>query len=115
MANGSSRQTPAAIRSGRVEVMPSSTRIKVYFIENVETGRIKVGFTTGSVNVRMGQLQIGSDCELRLLGVVTADEVKGTTESQLHMKFAKWHHRGEWFTRIILPFVRELLHEERAG
>lgn len=89
--------------------MASSTRIKVYFVENIETGRIKVGFTTGSVNVRVSQLQIGSDCELRLLGAVIADETRGTTEHQLHLKFAKWHYRGEWFTRAILPLIQDLL------
>ncbi len=86
-----------------------TTRIKVYFIENTETGRIKVGFTTGSVNARVEALQIGSDCLLRLLGSVVADQDAGTTELQLHRLFSQWHHRGEWFTSEILPRVREIL------
>jgi hypothetical protein len=89
--------------------MEASTQTKVYFIENVETGRIKVGFTTRSVAKRMASLQTGSDCELRLLGVVVACELKGTTELQLHRKFAKWMHRGEWFTSEIRPLVLEIL------
>jgi len=88
------------------ESVPS---IKVYFVENVETGRIKVGFTTRSVAKRVARLQTGSDCELRLLGVVGACQVRGTTELQLHRKFAKWRHRGEWFTREILPLIWEIL------
>ena len=94
--------------------MSSSTRTKVYFVQNVETRRIKVGFTASSVNQRVVQLQTGSDSELRLLGVVTADETMGTTEGQLHLEFAEWHHRGEWSTEVILPRVQQLLREEAA-
>lgn len=92
--------------------MSSSTRSKIYFVENVETGRIKVGLTTSSVNARVAKLQTGSDCELRLLGVVTADESMGTTEIQLHRRFAQWRYRGEWFTRDILPLVQALLRDD---
>ena len=89
--------------------MTSPSKTKVYFIENTETGRIKVGFTTASVNMRMTQLQVGSDSELRLLGVITADSSKGTTEKQLHQTLASWHYRGEWFTRKALPCVVEII------
>ena len=95
--------------------MPSSTRTKVYFIQNVETRRIKVGFTTSSVNLRVAQLQTGSDSELRLLGVVTADASRGTTESQLHLAFAEWQYRGEWFTPEILPMVLAILRTPKAA
>jgi hypothetical protein len=94
--------------------MSSSTHTRVYFVENIETGRIKVGFTTSSVNKRVAQLQTGSDCELRLLGVVLSEEDHGTTERQLHLRFAEWHHRGEWFSPQILPLVRELLRLAQA-
>jgi len=94
--------------------MSSSTRTKIYFVENIETKRIKIGFTVSSVAQRMTQLQTGSDSELRLLGVITADEEKGTTERQLHSKFSEWHHRGEWFTGEILVRVREMLREEES-
>jgi hypothetical protein len=101
--------------SGRVEeVMEGSTRVKVYFVENTETGRIKIGFTAGAVSMRVAQLQTGSDSLLRLLGVVEADDALGTAERQLHLKFAKWHYRGEWFTRAALPLVRDVLHEAKG-
>ena len=87
--------------------MPSSTRTKIYFIENTETRRIKVGFTTSSVTLRLAQLQTGSDSELRLLGVVVSTD--GLTESRLHLRFAEWHYRGEWFTPEVLPMVLEIL------
>ena len=94
--------------------MASSTRTKVYFIENVETGRIKIGFTTGSVNSRVSTLQTGSDCQLRLLGSVVASFDYGTTEAQLHRRLGKWRHRGEWFTREVLSDVVALLQESVA-
>jgi hypothetical protein len=94
--------------------MLSSTRTKVYFIQNIETRRIKVGFTTSSVNARVAQLQTGSDSELRLLGVVTADASRGTTEGQLHLAFAEWQYRGEWFTEEVFPRVRQILREENS-
>jgi len=90
--------------------MPSSTRTKIYFIENTETRRIKVGFTTSSVTLRLAQLQTGSDSELRLLGVVVSTD--GLTESRLHLRFAEWHYRGEWFTPEVLPMVLEILRGE---
>jgi hypothetical protein len=89
--------------------------LKVYFVENVETGRIKVGFTTGPVSARVATLQTGSDCDLRLLGAVIADVSIGTTERQLHRKLGQWRHRGEWFTRDILPVVRQLLQESLSS
>jgi hypothetical protein len=84
-------------------------KIKVYFIENTETGRIKVGFTTSSVNARMTQLQTGSDSKLRLLGVITSDKKRGTTEKQLHLLLTEWHYRGEWFTKDALPQVIKII------
>lgn len=92
--------------------MSSSTELKVYFVENTETGRIKVGFTTGSVTNRLRALQTGSDCALRLLGVIAALQENGTTERQLHLSFSKHRHRGEWFTSEIFPEVIRLLREE---
>lgn len=93
--------------------MQTST-LRVYFIENVETGRIKIGFTTGPVAARIAALQTGSDCDLRLLGSVICDESAGTTERQLHRRFSQWRHRGEWFTRDVMPFVKQLL-QRRSG
>ena len=82
---------------------------QVYFIENVETGRIKVGFTDGSVAARLRALQTGSDARLRLLGVLESNELRGTTERQLHRRFRGYHYRGEWFSKEIYLLVRELL------
>lgn len=94
--------------------MQTST-LKVYFIENAETGRIKIGFTTGAVSARVSALQTGSDCDLRLIGAIAADELLGTTERLLHRRLSQWRHRGEWFTREVLPFVQKLLQEAQSS
>lgn len=82
---------------------------QVYFIENVETKRIKVGFTDGCVAARLRTLQTGSDAKLRLLGVLESSGQNGTTEQQLHRRFRLHHYRGEWFNKEVYTLVRELL------
>jgi len=85
---------------------------QVYFVENVETGRIKVGFTDGSVTQRVASLQTGSDAQLRLLGVIPALSGEGTTELQLHRRLRRFHYRGEWFGRDAYTMIRELLEKD---
>jgi hypothetical protein len=82
---------------------------QIYFVENAETKRIKVGFTDGPVAKRLRALQTGSDAPLRLLGIVPAFEHLGTTEMQLHRKLRRFHHRGEWFNKEALTMIREIL------
>jgi Meiotically Up-regulated Gene 113 (MUG113) protein len=82
---------------------------QVYFVENVETRRIKVGFTDGSVTHRVAALQTGSDAKLRLLGVIPALEGAGTTELQLHRRLRRFHYRGEWFRPEVFTVIRELI------
>lgn len=85
---------------------------KIYFIENTETGRIKIGFTDGPVAKRLRALQTGSDATLRLLGTVPAQEHLGTTEIQLHRRLRRFHYRGEWFDKGALTSVREILEKD---
>lgn len=82
---------------------------QVYFIENVETRRIKVGFTEGSPTKRLAALQTGSDAQLRLLGVVPSAADKGTTELQLHRRLRRFHYRGEWFNKDAYNMIREII------
>jgi hypothetical protein len=66
----------------------------VYLIGHARA--VKIGFTEKHPRFgRLGQLQTGSDMELRLLGLVlgTLDD-----ESRLHGMFAKHRLAGEWFT-----------------
>lgn len=105
------QQAPHVLQSNKLVgvLMPSSTGPKVYFVENLETGRIKIGFTTGSVSKRLASLRTATDCELRLLGVTASDARYGTTERQIHLRLSKSRYRGEWFERDVLPVVQEIL------
>lgn len=66
----------------------------IYYIACTDSGRLKIGFTTGSVKKRLAQLQTGSSSELRIIA-----ERPGTIddEAALHASFAKNWLRGEWF------------------
>jgi hypothetical protein len=65
----------------------------VYFIKNLTTNSIKIGYT-GNIEHRLSCLQTGNDCELKVIKTI-----KGNlqTETQLHNKFAEYHIRGEWY------------------
>lgn len=65
----------------------------IYFIENIETKHIKIGFTT-NVKERLGQLQTSSPHELRVLSICEGDD---KYEKELHGKFNEFRVRGEWF------------------
>ena len=66
----------------------------IYFVEAVGTGLVKIGFTNRWVSQRLRELQTTSPHYLRLL-----HSIDGTAgdERNLHVRFAKCHHRGEWF------------------
>jgi len=64
---------------------------KVYFIQSVTTGYIKIGRTIGNKD-RLKTLQIGNHDELRLLGTTLQ-----FSEHALHKAFAPLRIRGEWF------------------
>ncbi len=65
----------------------------IYFIENLETKHIKIGFTTDIKN-RLSNLQTSSPYELKVLAVCEGND---KTEKELHIKFNDYHTRGEWF------------------
>lgn len=78
---------------------------KVYFIENAETRRIKIG-TAANPEKRLADLQVGNDCELRLIGFVAGGLA---TESELHRRFAGLRVRGEWFSPSVRVDVDKIL------
>jgi hypothetical protein len=65
----------------------------VYFIKNLETQNIKIGFTK-DLEARLSCLQVGNDCELKVIHTIEGEEV---LEKEYHQKFADYHVRGEWF------------------
>jgi len=73
-----------------------------YFIAD-EHNRVKIGKSI-DVAHRLTKLQIGNADTLTLLGVTDKDEC------ELHVKFAKYHIRGEWFalSTEIQEFIDQL-------
>lgn len=79
-----------------VQPIPRSvTPRKVYFVEDITAGAIKIGVTRWPKK-RLSVLQIGTSNQLRLLATIPGDE---HLESDLHARFAAYRRRGEWFDR----------------
>lgn len=86
----------------------------VYFAQDLENYKVKIGFTT-DYQTRLKALQTGSPNVLEMVLVL-----KGGTayEKVLHKKFKKYNFRGEWFTYCeeIRDFIKENLKNDiRAG
>jgi predicted transcriptional regulator of viral defense system len=78
----------------------------VYFIQQGESGPIKIGTTVFALlDGRLKRLQTGSPYPLRLLGVV---EGSYDLERRLHEQFSACRLEGEWFRAdaSLLQFVR---------
>lgn len=86
----------------------TTTTGQIYFIEAVGTGLVKIGFTNRWVSQRLRELQTTSPHHLQLLH---AFEGTAGDERAAHVKFAKLHHRGEWFR--FEAAIREFLEMER--
>jgi hypothetical protein len=67
----------------------------VYFIKNLNTNNIKIGRTHDDIEIRLSCLQVGNDCELVVVKTIECDSK--TMEKELHLKFADYHIRGEWY------------------
>jgi hypothetical protein len=65
----------------------------IYFIELVNMGYIKIGYTT-NMKSRMKDLRIGSPFEHRIIGTIPGTEVE---ENAIQERFSYLHVRGEWF------------------
>lgn len=66
----------------------------VYFIRGTESGRIKIGTTTGWAKARLDALQIGSPEPLEWLCNLPGGR---DAERALHAEFAAYRLHGEWF------------------
>lgn len=65
----------------------------VYFIQRGQAGSIKIGYGKNPAK-RLRDLQVGSDRELRLIGVTPGGVA---LERTLHQEFAELRLSGEWF------------------
>jgi transposase len=79
-------------------------RGRVYFLQGVDGGCIKIGFTSRDTRERLADLQTGSPVLLRILHVVPGSKAD---ESAAHARFAASHSHGEWFrpTADLLSFI----------
>lgn len=68
--------------------------MSVYFIQNRDTGRVKIGFTNGDPRWRLSSMQSGCDSTLALLGAIPGTIAD---EQAWHAKFGVLRVRGEWF------------------
>ena len=69
----------------------------IYVVENTDTGRLKVGFTMGSVADRMAGWQTTCDGLLELHGFWRMSICIRAREREIHKLLDKYHYRGEWF------------------
>lgn len=91
---------------------PAWVRGKIYFIEAVGCGRIKVGFTKGDPAERCRSLQTGCPFPLRVIAVFRGSQ-RG--ESELHRQWAALRVAGnvEWF--VDDPTIRSFIAEHKKS
>lgn len=78
----------------------------VYFIQAVESGRIKIGYSSNSGKRRLAEMSTGSPEQLEVLGEVPGDVA---FERELHRRLRHSRLHGEWFE--LTPEVLEVLAE----
>jgi Meiotically up-regulated gene 113 len=67
----------------------------VYFVENSQSGYIKIGLSK-NIRARMSSLSSSSGVNLRLLCYLETDKAE-ELERELHDRFAKDNVSGEWY------------------
>lgn len=84
----------------------------VYFIQNGDSGLIKIGMTKVGVYDRFGALQQMNGGPLYIRGIVRHDKPK-TLERILHQMFKAERVHGEWFTPSdrLLEHIRLYTHQ----
>ena len=80
----------------------------VYFIQQGNSGPIKIGFTRDNLYARVKRLQTGNPLPLKLLAIIDGSDIK--TEVSLHSRFSSCRLNGEWFapTEELLNFINEI-------
>lgn len=91
----------------------------IYFVGSSESHKVKIGKTSNTqFTSRLGELQISSPDKLIVLGIIKGGTRK---EADLHKKFIRSHHRGEWFeltddiTSYIESEATELVYHKKHG
>ena len=83
---------------------------KIYFL--CSDNKIKIGYTAGSVDRRIQQLNTGSPNKIYKLGWMEGNKEK---EKQLHVMFSRYRIRsnGEWFLGVqeIIDYINKVNQE----
>lgn len=79
---------------------------QVYFIQDIGTGRIKIGITK-NITERFNKISNYNAGKLILLLAIEGFKKK---EIDLHKKFKQYKHHGEWFepSKELLDYIEEL-------
>ncbi len=88
------------------KTMPrSSSRAKVYFIQAVDGGPIKIGWAEVP-KCRLADIQIGNPQQLVIVGILNGGERR---EREIHTRFRHLRIRGEWFENDdeLVAFINE--------
>jgi len=85
----------------------SSPKPRVYFIQSIIGGPIKIGYTTEEVRRRLAALQTGNPHKLKILAWIHSPR---TREAELHAQFAHARLEGEWFSPVpeLLALIESL-------
>jgi hypothetical protein len=66
----------------------------IYFLAADELDLVKIGYAGVCVEARIGDIQVASPAELRLIGCVSGSRLD---EKAVHHAISKFRRRGEWF------------------
>ena len=77
----------------------------VYFIEDIENKRIKIGKSKNPAH-RLSQLQVSNSNKLKIIGVIE-DNIH-LIEQDFHILFSDYRIRGEWFygSDVLIKFIK---------
>jgi hypothetical protein len=80
----------------------------IYFIQQGNSGPIKIGYTKYDLYARFKRLQTGNPLPLRVLAIIDGADTR--TEISLHTKFSSCRLNGEWFapTDELMKFINEI-------
>jgi hypothetical protein len=78
----------------------------VYFIRSIDNGRIKIGHSYGTPDVRLSAFDIGSSSDLEKYGLMYGSY---QDEASLKARFESIRVKGEWFHphESLLAFIKE--------
>lgn len=87
----------------------------IYFIQQGQSGPIKIGFTKDDLYRRVKKLQTGNHIPLRLLAVIENASVRKETE--LHSRFSQYKLTGEWFSPSddLIEFIKTIKSRSYEG